>query len=452
MNIEIRNGYLIIPQKDKIFVEKKDIFIQDNIIKYTKLFIKSDKIIDAENCVIFPGLVNAHHHIYSYLSKGIPAKTPFKDFIGTLSNLWWKLDRALLEDDVRLSTILTLQDCLRNGVTTIFDHHISANYIEGSLDTMAEVFENFGLNGVLCFEISNRNGNEVFQKSLKENIRFIKNNESTLLKGMVGIHASFTLDNENLKVISQKTEDFPIHIHIAEGKIDEMDCQKKYKKSIIERLESFGLLRPDSLLIHCSNLSVLRSPDNPRFNREGTKDEIDEEINILQNRNIYLVQAVDSNMNNALNIANISKLINAGLPVTVGTDGMGSNILKSYKNSFLFTKYQNQNPDIGFTEMEAMFLNSYKLKKAYGFPVGILENEPADIAVFDYKPATPFNEDTFLAHFIYGITESQARWVIKGDAILLDNFRLKSIDKYDEIISHSIEISKKMFDRFKELD
>jgi len=433
MNIEIKNGYLIIPQKDKIFVEKKDIFIQDNIIKYTKPFIKSDKIIDAENCVIFPGLVNAHHHIYSCLSKGIPAKTPFKDFIGTLSNLWWKLDRALLQDDVKLSTVLTLQDCIRNGVTTVFDHHISANYIEGSLDTMAEVFENFGLNGVLCFEISNRNGNEVFQKSLKENIRFIKKKKPNSIKGMVGLHALFTLDDENLKEISQKTEGFPIHIHIAEGKIDETDCQKKYKKSIIERLESFDLLRSNSLLIHCNNIS-------------------NDEIEILKNMKLYIVQTIDSNMNNALNVANISKLINAGLPVTVGTDGMSSNILKSYKNSFLFAKYQNQNPDIGFTEMEAMFLNSYKLKKAYGFPVGILENEPADIAVFDYKPATPFNEDTFLSHFIYGITESQARWVIKGDNILLDNFRLKSIDKYDEIISHSIEISKKMFGRFKGLD
>ncbi len=433
MNIEIKNGYLIFPQEDRILVDKKNIYIKNGIVKYNKTFHKIDRVIDVKNRVILPGLVNAHHHIYSYLSKGIPAKTPFKDFIGTLSNLWWKLDRALLKDDVRLSTILTLQDCLRNGVTTVFDHHISANYIEGSLDTISGVFENFGLNGVLCFEISNRNGNEVFQKSLKENIRFIKKKKPNSIKGMVGLHALFTLDDENLKEISKKTEDFPIHIHIAEGKIDEMDCQKKYKKSIIERLESFGLLRSNSLLIHCSNL-------------------IDKEISIIQNKNIYLVQAVDSNMNNALNVANISKLINAGLPVTIGTDGMSSNILKSYKNSFLFTKYQNQNPDIGFTEMEAMFLNSYKLKKAYGLPVGIMENEPADIAVFDYKPATPFNEDTFLAHFIYGITESQARWVIKGDNILLDNFRLKSIDKYDEIISHSIEISKKMFGRFKELD
>lgn len=433
MNIEIKNGYLIFPQEDRILVDKKNIYIKNGIVKYNKTFHKIDKVIDAKNRVILPGLVNAHHHIYSYLSKGIPAKTPFKDFVGTLSSLWWKLDRVLLEDDVKLSTVLTLQDCIRNGVTTIFDHHISANFIENSLDTIAKVFENFGLNGILCFEISNRNGNEVFQKSLKENIRFIKNAKSTLLKGMVGLHALFTLDNENLKEISKKTEDFPIHIHIAEGKIDEIQCKEKYNQTVIERLEIFNLLRKNSLLVHCSNIS-------------------NKEIEILKHKKLFVVQTIDSNMNNALNIANISRFINEGIKVTVGTDGMSSNILKSYKNSFLFAKYQNHNPDIGFTEMETMFLNSYKLKKAYGFPVGILENEPADIAVFDYKPATPFNEDTFLAHFIYGITESQARWVIRGDNILLDNFRLKLIDKYDEIIGHSIEISKKMFRRFKGLD
>ncbi|MCK4339894.1 MAG: chlorohydrolase, partial [Candidatus Cloacimonetes bacterium] len=121
MNIEIKNGYIIIPQQNKISVQKGDIFIHNGNIEYRKNFKQPNKIINVKNRVIFPGLVNAHHHIYSCLSKGIHAKTPFQNFEGILKNLWWKLDRALLEDDVKLSAVLTLQDCIRNGVTTIFD-------------------------------------------------------------------------------------------------------------------------------------------------------------------------------------------------------------------------------------------------------------------------------------------------------------------------------------------
>lgn len=431
MNIEIRNGYLVIPKNNSIEIEKRDLFIEDGVVKYEKNFETADKIIDADNRVIFPGMVNAHHHIYSCLSKGIPAEVPFEDFSGTLQKLWWKLDRALNETDVKLSTVLSLHDCIRNGVTTVFDHHISAGFIENSLDTMKNVFSDYHLNGVLCFEISNRNGEKIFRQSLEENLRFcLENEKNENFKGMIGMHASFTLDNENLREISEKTENFPIHIHVAEGEIDEISCMEKYHQTIVERLSDFDLLRPNSLLIHGSNLN-------------------EQEIGLLKKYNIYLVQAIDSNLNNALKVANISKLINEKIRTTVGTDGMHSNIMKSLKNSFLFTKYQNQDPDIGFPEMQSLFLNSYRLKRDFGFPLGILENEPADIAIFDYQPATPFDENTFLGHFIYGITESQARWVLKKYHILLDDFQLKTNEKYADLIKNSVSISQNLFDRFK---
>jgi len=433
MNIEIRNGYLITPQEDTITVEKRDLFIENGIVKFSKTFSVADKIIEANNRVVFPGLVNAHHHFYSCLSKGIPAEVPFRDFTGTLQKLWWKLDRALNETDVKLSTVLSLHDCIRNGVTTVFDHHISASFIENSLDTMKNVFADYDLNGVLSFEISNRNGEEIFRKSLEENIRFCQENEKNEnCKGMIGMHASFTLDNENLRQIAEETGNFPIHLHVAEGEIDEISCLEKYGKTIVERLLEFGLLRRNSLLIHGSNLS-------------------DKEVELLKNKQIYLVQAIDSNLNNALKVADISRLINENIKTTVGTDGMHSNTMKAWKNSFLFTKYQNQNPDIGFPEMQALFLNSYRLKKDFGFPLGILENDPADLAIFDYQPATPFDTNTFLGHFIYGITETPARWVLKKDKILLDDFQLKTNEKYEELIDKRVEISQKLFARFEKM-
>jgi len=432
MNIEIIGGYLVIPSDRTILVEKKDIFIKDGKIYYTKPFDKADRAIKADNKVIFPGLVNAHHHIYSCLSKGIPAEVPFEDFEGTLSKLWWKLDRALLKDDMILSTALVMQDCLKNGVTTVFDHHISASFIENSLSAMAEVFDQYGISGSIAFEMSDRNGNDIFQKSLDENISFAENNITKDVKGMIGLHAAFTLSNKSLKAISERSGNFPIHVHIAEGDIDEIRSREKYQETIIERFDDFGLLRDNSLLVHCSNIS-------------------DSEIAILKEKNIFVAQAIDSNLNNALNVANISKLVNSGLKTTVGTDGMTSNIMKAYKNSYIFTKYLNKTPDIGFPEMQELFLNSYRLKRKFELPLGILENDIADLAIFDYQPATPLNNDTFLGHFIFGITESHTQWVIKDDSILLDDYKLNTTDKYNDLIDNSIEISSRMFDRFSKI-
>jgi cytosine/adenosine deaminase-related metal-dependent hydrolase len=250
------------------------------------------------------------------------------------------------------------------------------------------------------------------------------------VQGMIGLHASFTLSDESLQKIADVSDHFPIHVHVAEGEIDGIQCQEKYGKGLIERFDSFGLLRENSLLIHCSNLTQ-------------------KDIEILKKRNIFIAQAIDSNMNNALNVGNISKFISEGIKTTVGTDGMHSSTMKAYKNSMIFTKFLNKTPDIGYPEMQALFLNSFKLKKDFGLPLGIIEGKPADIAIFDYEPATPFNAEQFLGHFIFGITESRCQYVIKNDEILLDDYHVTK-NLYKDLFSRSWEISKKMFERFEE--
>lgn len=428
MNIEIKNGYVVIPKVDSIEVEKKNIYIQDGKIFYQKPFKKTDRVINIENKIIFPGLTNAHHHIYSTLSKGVPCEVPFGDFMGNLKNLWWTLDHSLNKEDMILSTAIAMKDSISQGVTTVFDHHISG-YTENSLSDMADVFDAYGISGTLAFELSDRNGKEFFKKSLQENIRFAKSQKGKSVQGMIGLHASFTLSDESLKIISETTENFPVHVHVAEGEIDGIQCQEKYGKGLIERFDDFGLVRDNSLYIHCSNLTK-------------------KDLEILKNRKIFIAQAVDSNMNNGLNIGNISKFISEGIKTTVGTDGMHSSPFKAMKNSMIFTKYLNKNCDLGYGEMNSLFLNNFKLKQAFGLPLGIEEGQAADLAIFDYQPATPFNSDQFLGHFIFGITESRCQYVIKNDEILLDNYQLTK-DLYKDLFERSEEISKAMFNRFE---
>lgn len=428
MNIKIKNGWLIIPTAQDFEIRQGDLFIIDGKISLADNKAVIAREIDAGNRIILPAMVNAHHHIYSTLSRGIPCQVPFHDFLGNLKQLWWTLDRSLNKEDIILSTALAMQDSLKHGVTTIFDHHISGEFITGSLETMARVFQAYNVCGSLAFEISDRNGTEFFQQSLQENIAFTEKNPVADVKGMIGLHASFTLSPESLQVISRSTGNIPIHVHVAEDIYDVIHCQKHYNMGLIERFDSHDLLRDNSLLIHCSNLS-------------------EKEVDILRNRNIFVVQAVDSNLNNALNVGDISSFINHGIKTTIGTDGMTSSILKAQKNSFLLHKYLQKSPDTGFNEMKALILNGYKLKEACGFPLGIREGEIADLAVLDYIPRTRFDESTFLGHYIYGITESRVKYVIKFGQILLDDFRL-TINPYQEYLERAEEISAALFRRF----
>jgi len=430
LKYSLKNGYIVIPTDSGFKVEKKDIYLNNGKISYKKIDV--DKELDLNGSIVMPGLVNAHHHIYSTLSKGVPVEGPLNDFVGTLEKLWWKLDRVLEKDDVVASTKITLQDCIKHGVSTVFDHHISVPFIKGSLDTMAKEFEKYNLNGVLAFEISDRNGEKIFEESLNENISFyLKNKDNPKMKGTIGLHASFTVSDESLVKIKDGIGDAPIHIHVAEAKSDVDKTIEISGLRVIERLEKFNLLNDNSLIVHGNILS-------------------DKELSILKEKNIFMIHNPDSNMNNTLVIKNISETLEKGLTLTIGTDGMTSNMLKSFKNAFLLNRYINQNPDTGWGEANDVLVNSFKMKKAYGFDLGVTEGDNIDLIVFDYKPATPFNDNTFLGHFLFGLTEARVQYFFKDDKVLLDNYKL-TINEESDFFEKTSKKSEQLFDRFTKI-
>jgi len=431
MTYLLKGGYVVVPHKARIKVEKRDLYVINGKIVNQPEKPASDQVIDCTDKIIMPGMVNAHHHIYSTLSKGIPCQVPFGNFMGNLENLWWTLDRALDEESVALSTVLTMEDCLKNGVTTVFDHHISASYIKGSLSRMAEIFDAYDVQGTLAFEISDRNGEKIMQGSLAENLEFAEKQKGKSVQGILGMHASFTLSDKSLEMIAKESGNLPIHIHVSEDVVDRDVTLRDYNSFIIERLISFGLMRKNSLLVHCSNL-------------------IRQELELMGEHDIFAVQAVDSNMNNGLNVANIRTLTDLRIKTALGTDGMSSNILKSFKNSFIFCKYLNRDADIGFPEMKWLLSNSFELKKAYGYDLGIKQGDKADLVVIDYQPATEFDEDSFLSHWIFGITEARIQHVLKGEKLLLDNYEL-TFDPYKEFKKKSQRIASDLFKRFEEI-
>jgi cytosine/adenosine deaminase-related metal-dependent hydrolase len=237
------------------------------------------------NCVearIEPGRVNAHTHIYSGLAPlGMPApqRAP-ENFLQILERVWWRLDRALDEESLRASARYYVAQALLAGTTTLVDHHESPNFIEGSLEILADTCQELGMRALLCYGATERNGGrEEAHRGLEECRRFLRSNNRSLVRGVVGLHASFTVSDETLEEAAGLCQelDTVVHVHLAEDLADVEDAIGRGYDGPLERLLHFGTLPPGSILAHCVHCQAaqVRSAaandlwivQNPRSNR-----------------------------------------------------------------------------------------------------------------------------------------------------------------------------------------
>lgn len=230
------------------------------------------------------GLVNAHTHIYSGLAPfGMPPPVePPMNFPEMLERVWWRLDRALDEASLRASARYYVARSLLAGTTVLIDHHESPNFIEGSLDVLADACEELGMRAVLCYGATERNGGrEEAKRGLAECRRFITTNTRRLVRGVVGLHASFTVSDQTIRDAGRLCAELGtvLHVHLAEDVADVEDAKRRGYEGPLERLLEDGAVPRGSILAHGVHLSadqVARARDqgcwivqNPRSNRHN---------------------------------------------------------------------------------------------------------------------------------------------------------------------------------------
>lgn len=211
--------------------------------------------LDCEGTVLGAGRVNAHTHIYSALAPyGMPPpQTKPENFVQILERIWWRLDRALDRDSLRASARLYAAESLLFGTTALIDHHESPNFIEGSLDVLADACEDIGIRAVLCYGATERNGGrEEARRGLEECRRFIRENRRAFVRGVVGLHASFTVSDETVQEAGRlcRELDTVLHVHVAEDEADLWDALRRGAEGPLERLLKFRALPRGSILAH----------------------------------------------------------------------------------------------------------------------------------------------------------------------------------------------------------
>lgn len=374
-----------------------------------------DETIDANGALVMPGNICAHTHFYGAYARGmaIPGTAP-KDFPEILERLWWPLDKALDEHAVRMSAMVFMVDAIKHGTTTLIDHHASPNFIDGSLDVIADVVEQAGLRGVLCYEVTDRDGQEKAQAGIRENMRFIQaaKNRNTIV-GTFGLHASLTLSDETLAACAEAGNGF--HIHVAEHEADEYDSLRKSGKRVVHRLHEAGILGEKTIVAHAVHCDAW-------------------ELEILRDTGTWVSHQPRSNMNNAVGAAPIDTMLAANMRVCLGNDGFSSNMWEDWKAAYLLQKIVHRDPRRGAGDGIARMAmeNNARLAEVF-FPdtkIGVLEaGAAADVIIVDYYPFTPLSAGNLPWHIIFGFEASMVNTTIASGRVLMRNHQLLMLDE-----------------------
>ena len=391
------------------------------------------EFVDARGGVIMPGLINAHTHIYSALARGlsIDGYNP-TSFYEVLDGQWWYIDRNLDLEATKASAQALVIDSIKQGVTTIFDHHASFCEVPGSLMRIAEVTREFGMRACLCYEVSDRDGEEKSLQSVQENKDFIdycEQNPSDMLKAMFGGHALFTISDKTFdRMAAANSGRVGYHIHVSEGMNDVYDSLQNYGRRPVQRLQDHGILGPKTILGHCIHVNTA-------------------EMDIIKETGTMVVNNPESNMGNAIGICPVIQLHKRGILLGMGTDAYTNDMLESLKVALCSQRSQNCLPYVGGCEgTDMLFRNNAKIGEKY-FPVqlGVLKaGAAADIIVMDYKPFTPFSDENIDGHMIFGMTGRQCQTTIANGKLLMQDRQLVGIDEEAEN-AHILEAAKKLW-------
>ena len=435
----IGNGKLFTRNDEMPFVENGAVAIEGTKIaavgetEAIKKQYGDAEFIDAKGGVIMPAFINTHEHIYSAMARGLSIKgyNP-KGFLDILDGQWWTIDRHLTLEQTKYSAVETLISCIRNGVTTVFDHHASFGQIGGSLFTIADVAKELGVRACLCYEISDRDGMDKARESVMENAEFIRyalKDDTDMIAGMMGMHAQFTISDATMELAAaNKPDEVGYHIHVAEGIEDLHDCLKKYGKRIVDRLMDFNILGEKTLLGHCIYI-------NPH------------EMDLIKDTNTMVVHNPESNMGNACGCPPTMELVHRGILTGLGTDGYTHDMIESYKVASVLHKHHLCDANAAWGEVPKMLFenNAAIANRYFKTPLGVLkEGAAGDVIVVDYNPPTQLDASNINGHILFGMTGRDVVTTVANGRVLMKDREIKVID-VEEAMAKCREESAKLW-------
>jgi putative selenium metabolism protein SsnA len=391
--------------------------------------LKNEEVVDLEGKLVLPGFVNAHTHLYSSLSRGMPMPaTAPSNFTEILEKIWWKLDVSLDEETIYYSALVGAIDAIKCGTTTLVDHHASPSSIKGSLDLIKKALKEIGIRGVLCYEVTDRGGKKKRDEGLEENERFIEGNKTDeYFRGYVGAHAAFTLSDESLHLCGEMAakHNTGVHIHVSEDVCEVKDAKEKYKSTVFGRLAPHKILTEKSILAHCVHLTL-------------------SEFKTSKEKQCWLVHNPRSNMNNRVGYAKVHLF---GEKLALGTDGFPADMLEEAR--FAFHKKRDSRIDENINYANLITGGQKMISNIFGRKFGTFKKgATADLVVMNYNEPTPMEKDNLLGHYLFGMQSSMVESVMVGGKWVMKNREIQGINE-TEVFAKSRQLARKLWTKME---
>jgi len=430
--ILIRNGLIVTADKKGSIFEDGYVHVSNGKIAGVgsgEPRSSVDTVIDASGCVVIPGLITAHTHLYGILLRGASLNIkPPTDFAQVLQRVWWPVDEALTVEDAYASALSASADMLRNGSTLYADTYSGPNSIEGSLEAIARGTKEVGMRGIVAFEMTER--------GLREGIKFVNSiQDDELISGMMSIHASFTVGDEIvIKAVEEaKNLDIPITVHTSEGLVDLYHNLENYGERTVERLHRLGVLGKKTVLAHCVHVD-------------------EHEMDLIAKSGSSVAHNPMSNMLNAVGVSPVPSMLERGISIGLGNDGWIYDPFENMRCALTIHKLASGNPSaIGPNEIFKMATldgaRCYGLEKKIG---SLEKNKLADIVILDGSNVpTPLTKASAVGHLLNTFSGGDVRDVFVGGKQVVENRRLTSISD-EHVAKISRDSAKGLWSRLNE--
>jgi len=394
---------------------------------------------DARGQLVLPAAICAHTHFYGAFARGwATSGEPPATFPQILERLWWRLDRALGLEDVQVSELVCLVDAIRHGTTTLFDHHASPNAIDGSLDAIAQAVRQAGVRACLCYEVSDRDGAARARAGIAENLRFARAlsadpRGSPDLAASFGLHASLTLSDATLADCAAAAgAGAGFHVHVAESADEQVDALRRYGKRAAGRLHAVGILGQRTIAAHCVHVDA-------------------REIALLAESGTWVTHQPRSNMNNGVGVAPVEAMIDAGVHVGLGNDGLSNDMLAEMKAAYLVHKLHRGDPRAmpGDRVLRLAYRYNSDLARVYwpDLTLGELrEGASADLVLYDYHPITPMTVANLPYHLLFGVSAAAVTGTVCAGRVLMRDRVLLTLNE-EEIAARARELAAGLWQR-----
>lgn len=371
------------------------------------------KTIDASGSVVMPGLINTHTHLTMTLFRGFADDLPLKTW---LEDHIWPAEARLTEPEFRLGSRLGCLEMIKSGTTAFADMYFN-------MDRTAEAVEESGLRAALCHGMIELDSPRKADAELEEAARFARRWNRAAdgrITAMYGPHAPNTCSGDFLRRVSEhaRKENARIHIHILETETERSQLEAEYGPEPLIHLDSLGILGPDVLAAHCIWLS-------------------DEEIELMAERGTHVAHNPVCNMKIASGIAPVTKMLNAGVSVSIGTDGCASNnnldMFEEMKTAALLQKVAVRDA-AALPARQVLEMAAVNAAAALNINSGMLKTGMnADLIIIDMaRPHfTPVYDVP--SHLVYTTSGRDVSTTIVAGRILMENRRVLTLSE-DEIL------------------